>query len=432
MFDSNTSNDAPEQSLEKAAAIPEFAWADIWPQQPSGEADSLPIFNHTPLDFRSDSSHLSVLGSQFDAHRTQENNNLTSHDSGNIGFDFFTDFEEDDLLKSDSTFNTPFPDSITDPFPIPTAYTGDQTTLVSPSLDWRINQAYSAEDFAIFYTPSPTTTCASEITSISSVPSSYISVEQPKAQNYPSPDVSKLRISASRRSRTFSPDRSKNVRCEDCNSSFTLRKDLERHKLSVHVQKRWECSIPGCRRSSEGYRRRDALLNHMKKHTGTQIERARRQDTAMSECSLDSESVVSSSTSRVSGMDSRELTPISPSEFESKPTIQTNRSSLRCAVPSCGRVFANSHDLSRHRKTVHMDKDAGEGYICPACAKPDKIWTRLDNFKKHLKEQHKFTKLDEVVQKSRVKRGGNDVVSFDVTTPDTFGQRRGTQLNSFA
>lgn len=436
MSHSNTSNDALEQGLENAAAIPpEFAWADIWPQHPNNEADSLPIFD-APLDFTSDSPHLRVLGSQFDGQHNQENSNLISDDGGNVEFDLFTDFTEYDVLTNDTTFDTLFAETLTDDHFSASSgnnpSTEDHMAIVSPSLDWRVNQAYGAEDLAVFYAPSPTTTCASEITSISSLPSSYVNSEQLKAEIHPAPEVSKLRISASRRSRTFSPDRSKNAKCADCNSSFTLRKDLERHRLSVHAQKRWECSIPGCRRSSEGYRRRDALLLHMKKHNGTQLERARRQGTAMSEGSLDSESVVSSTTSRISGMESREETPISQSEVDIKPAIPNHRTPLSCIVSGCGKVFANSHDLGRHRKTVHTDKDAGEGYKCPVCAKPDKIWTRLDNFKKHLRQQHNMSEVDGVVQRSRAKRAGDDGVSFDVTTPDMFAQKRGSERSSAA
>jgi uncharacterized C2H2 Zn-finger protein len=152
----------------------------------------------------------------------------------------------------------------------------------------------------------------------------------------------------------------------------------------------------------------------------------------MSECSLDSESVVSSSTGRISGTESREQTPTSQSEFDIKLAVYNNRSSLRCPISGCGKVFANSHDLGRHRRTVHMDKDAGRGYICPACAKPDKIWTRLDNFKKHLRQQHAITDVDEAVQTSKAKRGVEGGVTFDVTTPEMFAQRRGSERSSAA
>jgi hypothetical protein len=86
--------------------------------------------------------------------------------------------------------------------------------------------------------------------------------------------------------------------------------------------------------------------------------------------------------------------------------LKEQKKDYLCPVTGCGSGFAKQYELRRHERTVHMDKSSGKGYRCivEGCKKPDKIWTRLDNFKKHLgKHSNNETNsesVDNLVKKS--------------------------------
>ncbi|KAF2262812.1 hypothetical protein CC78DRAFT_534462 [Lojkania enalia] len=234
--------------------------------------------------------------------------------------------------------------------------------------------------------------------------------------------------------------------CQECDRPFKLLKDLERHKHSVHSGVRqWFCSIPGCKFAIQGFTRKDKLTQHTRTHRrkGEAIARNR---IIISESSSILESI------KVQGVDQdtstnwettsdivpipmwREATASSYSEADFKTSLKDNKKVYRCSVNGCTSSFVNHYDLRRHAKTVHMDQDAGEGYRCAAtgCAKTDKIWTRLDSFKKHLATQHIGQDLDELVRKS-ARLGRSVFVGFPITitTPDTFSRNIQQDLTSF-
>ena len=80
-----------------------------------------------------------------------------------------------------------------------------------------------------------------------------------------------------------------------------------------------------------------------------------------------------------------------------------------CEVDGCQRRkgFATINDLERHQKTVHNivpSHGYNRVYRCFAagCAKHEKEWPRLDNFKQHLIRMHKDQDTDSLVKKSVV------------------------------
>lgn len=67
--------------------------------------------------------------------------------------------------------------------------------------------------------------------------------------------------------------------------------------------------------------------------------------------------------------------------------------------PDCDTTFATPYELSRHLKTVH--KQATTTYRCVAavCKKRDKLWTRVDNFRQHIRKSHKDEGEEDLVKR---------------------------------
>ena len=79
---------------------------------------------------------------------------------------------------------------------------------------------------------------------------------------------------------------------------------------------------------------------------------------------------------------------------------------FRCTVTGCHREqgFTTRNDLERHMKSLHNILPAGNDprrFRCagPNCNKKDKIWPRLDNFRKHITRIHPDEDVDDLVVK---------------------------------
>lgn len=65
-----------------------------------------------------------------------------------------------------------------------------------------------------------------------------------------------------------------------------------------------------------------------------------------------------------------------------------------CNIPGCSRSrdgFTTKNDLDRHRKTMHKILSPNDRFwkcFYPDCAKTEKVWPRLDNFKAHICRMH--------------------------------------------
>ncbi|RMZ92112.1 hypothetical protein DV736_g671, partial [Chaetothyriales sp. CBS 134916] len=79
----------------------------------------------------------------------------------------------------------------------------------------------------------------------------------------------------------------------------------------------------------------------------------------------------------------------------------------KCNVDRCPRMFegfSTINDLNRHLKAVHgVTVEGTIDYKClvTGCAKPDKTWPRLDNFRQHIIRMHPDQDVDRVVKQSR-------------------------------
>jgi hypothetical protein len=60
----------------------------------------------------------------------------------------------------------------------------------------------------------------------------------------------------------------------------------------------------------------------------------------------------------------------------------------RSACSRCLKKFSHSADLTRHMKTQHNAADRGYRCAFPGCPKVHKVWSRLDSFKKHVRQRH--------------------------------------------
>lgn len=230
------------------------------------------------------------------------------------------------------------------------------------------------------------------------------------------------------RSETWSVGTSRTVgiHCQEpnCNKDFTLRKDLKRHIDAVHNSKTWKCIYSECSRASKWFSRKDKLILHMRTHNETQRSR---NHTGHLRNRVNTTKTTEDCSARA-----HETTL---HEVHTRPDLTAEDSRLSklrdfkphvCSASGCGRQFVNQHDLLRHARTIHTEHNSKSGYRCifKDCSKRDKIWNRLDNFKKHLREQHKLDKVQRFVERSsrmNVESHGN--VPFDVTTPEAFSKK---------
>ncbi|KAJ6284320.1 hypothetical protein J3E71DRAFT_194259 [Bipolaris maydis] len=79
---------------------------------------------------------------------------------------------------------------------------------------------------------------------------------------------------------------------------------------------------------------------------------------------------------------------------------------FKCDTPKCKRAsegFATSHDLDRHKKSVHQVDFNNRSYRCVGknCKNKEKIWPRLDNFKQHVQRMHQDEDETDVIERSK-------------------------------
>ncbi|MCJ1288152.1 hypothetical protein MMC26_007507, partial [Xylographa opegraphella] len=81
-----------------------------------------------------------------------------------------------------------------------------------------------------------------------------------------------------------------------------------------------------------------------------------------------------------------------------------------CKEAGCNRGlkgFGTKNDLDRHKKSVHHiipENTMDRSFKCAGtnCAKKEKVWPRLDNFKSHCIRMHNTDDLDELIKQSEV------------------------------
>ncbi|MCJ1439376.1 hypothetical protein MMC27_008768 [Xylographa pallens] len=93
-----------------------------------------------------------------------------------------------------------------------------------------------------------------------------------------------------------------------------------------------------------------------------------------------------------------------------KKHLHRHSKSFVCGEADCSRGskgFSTKNDLDRHKKSVHhivLENTMDRSFKCAGinCAKREKVWPRLDNFKSHCIRMHKTEDLDELIKQSEV------------------------------
>lgn len=301
--------------------------------------------------------------------------------------------------------------------------------------DMNANTADNSFEDSATYCTSPSTTSTSEVDTVYSERTS-MSSRNPRGSNFRSYRFGRSHTSRpsfgmsahwalSTPSAASEHNYSALHLCHLCNRSFTLPKDLKRHMKSIHDQERFQCPVSGCRLE---FTRKDKLLQHRRTHSD--VHSGVQEDSASSRPpsvfyggSLGSD--IGSIPTPSDYSDSGYNWDLLGKDFSSAPPSHLGHSNedknKRVACPHCKQGFNLQHDRLRHMRTLHSSQENGIVYRCaaPGCAKWDKMWTRLDNFKKHLAKQHGAESMPELVQKSRTLGSGD---AFTVTTPEMFSQ----------
>lgn len=162
--------------------------------------------------------------------------------------------------------------------------------------------------------------------------------------------------------------------CSSCPVKFLYSKDLERHYRSKHadlrtVAERHFCPVSGCKFASKGFARKDKKKQHIE---NTHVKR-------------------------------RPSTSRSASRGPSSPTSLRNEKAHPCTFENCSRPegFDTLHDLARHQRSLHGRLDKAYRCMSDGCKKQDKIWPRLDNFRKHVLNMHPSEDPDALIERSR-------------------------------
>ena len=112
----------------------------------------------------------------------------------------------------------------------------------------------------------------------------------------------------------------------------------------------------------------------------------------------------------------RSLTNGTKAEVETPPVTrrtpvskayQSGNKPYLCTEPDCPRIagFSTRNDLDRHKRSVHRissDSRYTTAYKCAGlnCAKPEKIWPRLDNFRSHCERMHGKEDIPSILRRS--------------------------------
>lgn len=166
--------------------------------------------------------------------------------------------------------------------------------------------------------------------------------------------------------------------CPACSKKFVSQKDCMRHCRSLHpylkgYNVRFPCPATGCKFGSKGFARLDKLKQHMATAHSTKPPTNKKSN------------------------------PQGPSI-----SISQEKEVLHlCDFPSCprGEGFSTSYELDRHKRSVHHEYDNSDKAcrwrcVSDSCKKRDKVWTRLDNFRKHVRDKHQSENLDTLIELS--------------------------------
>lgn len=190
----------------------------------------------------------------------------------------------------------------------------------------------------------------------------------------------------------------KTFECDICHLKFATKYKLQRHRLGIHSEKRdFHCEICG-----HAFKTRDMLIKHQRTHF---------QGMGPFVCSLCDQIFKFKS-----GLDHhnklKHTVKTAPKESQEKQILlykctfcekiyktlkhlqrheeyhQTNEQ-IKCAIPSCTKVFRNQNDLAKHDREEHKEPVY---FSCCYCLK---VYKSKSNFEIHLSSHEKENSMDE-------------------------------------
>ncbi|KAL4939899.1 hypothetical protein BDV06DRAFT_28817 [Aspergillus oleicola] len=186
-------------------------------------------------------------------------------------------------------------------------------------------------------------------------------------------------------------------RCEACAVRFATRKNLDRHRNTIHAEKppKKACPHESCEKT---FIRQDNLTVHIRKYHGEPTRPAR------------STTFPSPSPSKSRSCHKRtfsdELSLSSASDI-SHLTLFKRQSTFNCKSKNCTRHekgFRSPSDLRRHERDVHRrfsDTRSHNGYMCASeqCPTSGKTWSRLDNLRAHIHKLHGNENIPDLIER---------------------------------
>ncbi|KAL4738845.1 hypothetical protein BDV11DRAFT_127791 [Aspergillus similis] len=187
-------------------------------------------------------------------------------------------------------------------------------------------------------------------------------------------------------------------RCEACTVRFATRKNLDRHRNTIHAEKssRKVCPHESCDKT---FIRQDNLTVHIRKYHGEPTRPA------------GSTTFPSPSPSKSRSCHKRtfndELSLSSASDI-SHLTLPKRQPTFNCKNKNCTRHekgFRSPSDLRRHERDVHRrfsNSESHNGYMCASehCPTPGKTWSRLDNLRTHIHKLHGNENIPDLIARS--------------------------------
>ncbi|KAL4748044.1 hypothetical protein BDW72DRAFT_161423 [Aspergillus terricola var. indicus] len=191
-------------------------------------------------------------------------------------------------------------------------------------------------------------------------------------------------------------------RCEACAVRFATRKNLDRHRNTIHVEKQSKkvCPHESC---NSTFIRQDNLTMHIRKYHGEPTRPVR--STTFPSLSP------SKSRSCHKRTFSDELSLSSAADI-STSTLSKRHLTFNCKDKNCARHakgFRSPSDLRRHERDVHRrfsDTESHNGYMCASehCPTPGKTWSRLDNLRAHIHKLHANENIPDLIERSSLPR----------------------------
>ena len=173
--------------------------------------------------------------------------------------------------------------------------------------------------------------------------------------------------------------------CNECGLCFHYRKDLKRHRRTKHqvpeeVFEGFKCTVSGCQ-LQKAFMRRDKYNEHMQKQHALEFSKMAYKDISTSKSDHSKPNLFLESFQHI-----RKESALQQGIIKKH----------KCPFENCDKTngFASRVDLCRHLRSVHtavLMADSNGFFRCAqeGCKSSTKIYSRKDNFKRHVIAVHR-------------------------------------------